>query len=86
MRHQEESFTISRPYTCGMCDHGDWTSGSVLTKRHLVNVYTQDGHTRFDAVHKGRHHMLTMWGKRMTQRGMAIIAGRWSRKLAGGTP
>lgn len=82
---RQESFPIHRPYACGMCNHGDWTSGSVVTPCHMISACTQKGHTRLDTVHKGRHCVLTI-PRRLTQRGMAIVAGRWSRRLVKAKP
>lgn len=82
---RQESFPIHRTYSCSMSNHGEWISGSVITKTHLVNAYTQDGHTRLDTVHAGKHVMLTI-PRRMTARGMTTVAARWVRRLSKGNP
>ena len=79
--YRDESFTVHRPYACGMSNHGDWIGGSVVTPDHLVNAYTHVGHTRLDTVHGGKHCMRT-FPRRMTQTGLARAAGKWSRELA----
>ena len=85
MKPREESYTIHRAYSCGMCDHGEWISGRIVTPTHLVDAYSQDGHTRLATVHRGHHCILTI-PRRMTARGMARVAARWVRKLGAAKP
>jgi len=69
--------------------HGDeqssWLIGHVITPTHVVAVYTQDGHTRLDAVHRGRHIMRNI-ERRFTKLGLVRVAAKFARELATTAP
>ncbi len=58
-----------------------WDKGTVLTPQGIVSVYAADGITRLDFCHDGRLHMRT-YRKRLTKRGMTIVAGRMAKEIA----
>lgn len=81
---QTESF---RARTLGRLQHRttrggeEWVSGDVVTTLGIVSVLAQDGYTRFDFVHGGRHYIRT-FERRLTDNGIPRAASRFAFEVA----
>lgn len=88
----ETSSRVRGAYGCGIISHstgfGDYTTGSVVTRVGMVDVYIQEDHYRMDFVLRGKHHIRTVH-KPITKTGIVRVANKWaqglSRKPEGGT-
>lgn len=63
---------------------GSWWDGEVVTPQGIVSVYSDERYTRLDFVYGGRLYMRNDRGGKRTERGLAILAGRFAREIAGG--
>lgn len=61
---------------------GSWEDGEVLTPYGIVSVYAEGSHSRLDFCYGGKLYMRN-YPKRLTKRGMTMLAGRMAKEIAG---
>lgn len=86
-RTTDESFAIGRAFGTITRERSStgaiWYRGRVITRWGIVDVYSDDDHSRYDFACDGRHYIRTERRGR-TQRGLAIMASRFAREVSHG--
>ena len=79
-----EDFKVSRPYaTLNFRNSGknSYREGSYFSGLGIVGIYAEDFLVRLDLCFNGREYIRTIHDRYYTDRGLAIIAGRFQREI-----
>lgn len=81
-KHNDLSWSVYRPIGVTR-RHENYIDGYVETPHGIVLTYSEQNYASAHLIYDGRSYMRT-WNRSFSPRGLAIVAARFARGVAGG--